>query len=175
MGRKVNQTLVDFYSGAAPDHKGRTIMSMLDWPDPKLEAVHDYIQWMFPLPEASQFNRSAPLLDAETIQEFETNAVIRTNMLRSYHRMLNFYGFQTDLTKQVTRAADFRIQSENWLHANNHNHLRITRILRCLTLTGFAPEAKEFLKALTKLYRETDDRITERTFSLWRSAVPVEQ
>ena len=37
-------SVVGFYVYGAPDDRGRTLDMMLDWPDEKLERLHDYIQ-----------------------------------------------------------------------------------------------------------------------------------
>jgi hypothetical protein len=43
-------------------HRGRYLREIQEWPDDQLESVHDYIQWLFPLPEPSGFNVAAPAL-----------------------------------------------------------------------------------------------------------------
>ena len=62
--------IVGFYSGTAPDHRGRYLHEIQRWSDDQLEKVHDYIQWLFPLPEPSGFNLAAPVLSRESIQDF---------------------------------------------------------------------------------------------------------
>jgi hypothetical protein len=42
--------MIGFYSGAEPDHRGHYLREIQQWPDDQLEAVHDYIQWLFPCP-----------------------------------------------------------------------------------------------------------------------------
>lgn len=42
--------IIGFYSGQQADHRGRQLHEIQSWPDGKLETVHDYIQWLFPLP-----------------------------------------------------------------------------------------------------------------------------
>ena len=59
---RADSPLVRFYRGDAPDARGRTLDDILAWDDEQLEAVHDYIQWLFPLDEPSRFNPDAPLL-----------------------------------------------------------------------------------------------------------------
>ena len=48
----------------------------------QLEAVHDYIQWLFPLPEPSGFNVAAPVLDRDSIQEFRTRPELQQKLPR---------------------------------------------------------------------------------------------
>src|SRR5438067_2661486 len=65
-GEAMNDKLLNFYRGTDSDNMGRRIESIWGWDFTKLESVHDYIQWLFPLAKASQYNPDAPLLDAET-------------------------------------------------------------------------------------------------------------
>jgi hypothetical protein len=50
--------LLAFYRGQAPDDAGRWLKDIWEWDDEQLETTHDFIQWLFPLPEPSRFNRS---------------------------------------------------------------------------------------------------------------------
>ena len=65
--------LLDFYAGRGTDSEGRTLQEIRRWDFQRLEAVHDYIQWLFPLRVRSQFNPDAPLLDDETVRRFLTD------------------------------------------------------------------------------------------------------
>ena len=59
---RTDSPIVAFYRRGAADDRGRTLDAILAWDDNRLEAVHDYIQWLFPLDEPSRFNPSATLL-----------------------------------------------------------------------------------------------------------------
>jgi len=58
-------SLVAFYDGTGTDGRGRTLEQILEWRATRLEQSHDYIQTLFPLPEASGVNFSAPLIDKQ--------------------------------------------------------------------------------------------------------------
>ena len=60
--------IIGFYNGTESDHRGRCLREIQEWPDDQLESVHDYIQWLFPLPEPSGFNVAAPVLIRESIR-----------------------------------------------------------------------------------------------------------
>ncbi len=87
--------LIGFYSGEQPDNRGRQLTGIQSWSDEQLEAVHDYVQWLFPLPERSAFNPGAPLLSAADIEAFHAGAELRGRLLASFRRMLAFYGLGT--------------------------------------------------------------------------------
>lgn len=171
--------ITDFYAGRGQDGSGRTLREVLGWPDRRLEEVHDYIQWLFPLPEPSGANPSAPVLDPETIARFHADDALRARLGEAFERMLAFYGFaQREGT--IVRAEDFEQHARDWLTPGNHNHLRITRMLRSLRVLGLGGEAERWWRALEALHaREAGAgrySITERTFAYWRRAAtePVE-
>jgi Opioid growth factor receptor (OGFr) conserved region len=165
--------LVEFYSGRAPDHAGRFVHQIQQWPDQRLEAVHDFIQWLFPLPEPSPVNPLAPVLDRETIQAFAARPDLRENLRVSFLRMLRFYGLemQSGSPQAVRLAANFPERAANWLHAGNHNHLRITRILKSLALLGLPGEANAFLECLETIYAGEPGKISAVSLGFWRAAI----
>jgi hypothetical protein len=168
---RVNPSIIGFLSGERPDDRGRYLQDILRWPDDRLESVHDFIQWMFPLTESSPVNPDAPVLDADTIVEIRSTPSLQHAVRSSWLRMLDFYGLEAS-GERVEQAAEFEAKSRNWLRANNHNHLRITRILKCLRLCGLEREARAFFERLAHIYeREGADAITKTTFRFWKEAV----
>jgi Opioid growth factor receptor (OGFr) conserved region len=172
----LNSPIIGFYSGTEPDHRGRYLHEIQQWPDEPLESVHDYIQRLFPLPERSEFNVLAPVLNPETVREFRTSPDLRENLLSSFLRMMNFYGLEAHASEQVTvvRMPTFATKAAKWLTPGNHNHLRITRILRCLTVLGLEPEARAFFSCLAEIYEDEQNRpipaISNETMEYWRKA-----
>ena len=165
--------LIEFYSGRAPDHAGRFIEQIQKWPDDRLEAVHDFIQWLFPLPEPSPVNPLAPVLDRETIDAFAAQPELRESLRVSFLRMLRFYGLEMrpGPPQTVGLAENFPERAANWLHPGNHNHLRITRILKSLALLGLIEEARAFLDCLEAIYADYPDRISAVSLRFWRAAI----
>lgn len=166
--------VINFYTYAAPDHRGRYLLDILQWPDESLETTHDYIQWLFPLSERSGFNFHAPILDPQTIQQFRARLDLQQNLHRSFVRMLTFYGLQIDKSHPalVVRAPFFAERSANWLTPGNHNHLRITRILKSMRTLGLETLAASFLDCLVAIYTEesakTYPSISEESFHFWK-------
>src|SRR5580700_7336251 len=85
--------IVAFYRGDATDSEGRRLDDILGWDFIRLELIHDFIQWLFPLPEPSQFNDDAPVLTPRQMQIFRNDTTLRENLLRSTEKLLGFYGF----------------------------------------------------------------------------------
>ncbi len=167
-----SNTLLAFYAGQVLDHRGRLLSEIQSWDFDKLEDVHDFIQWLFPLPEASPVNPAAPTLDRATIEEFRRRPDLQAALLASFKTMLAFYGFEleNETPPQIRRSANFAARSANWLSPNNHNHLRITRILRALRLLGLEAHSQAFFGALTAVYKENPSRITATTYDFWQRA-----
>ncbi len=163
--------VIEFYSGRAPDHAGRFLHEIRQWPDDRLEDIHDFIQWLFPLTEPSMVNASTPVLDLETIQTFASETSLRQNLKQSFLRMLRFYGLEMQSGDTIRKASNFAERSRNWLRPGNHNHLRITRILKSLTLLGLNTEAAAFLKCLETIYAEAPGKISAISMEFWRKAI----
>lgn len=152
-----NARLIEFLSGTCPDSEGRRLNDIVAWPDERLEHVHDFIQWLFPLVEPSPVNPSAPVLDAATTAALRAQPEALANLRAAYRRMLRFYR-----------------GSRHWITPGNHNHLRITRILKCLRLTGLDAEAQEFFEWLSAIYEhervKSKPGITARSYEFWKDA-----
>ncbi|KAI4108940.1 MAG: hypothetical protein LQ339_002059 [Xanthoria mediterranea] len=181
---------VRFYSptSPAPDSSGRTLPSILTWPDSTLEYSHDYIQNLFPLPERSPINPSAPIIAEQTFRTFRSTPHLQTQLRRSLKRMLAFYGFrllvddgeddnkkveekdEEKATCQVLPADNFPAASEHWVTRFNHNHLRITRIIRSCRVLGLEDEALAFYGALMAIAGERRGVFSRKTLMFWRRA-----
>jgi hypothetical protein len=168
--------LVAFYRGDRRDHRGRLLSDIHKFDFSELEFNHDYIQWLFPLPEPSGANATAPLLSSEDTASFSSDASLRRRLLQSFELMLRFFGLELVDTSgegsvSVRRARNFDERRHVWLHAGNHNFLRISRILRSLTLLGCSRYATAFLECLEGIYAENQETIGNTTIGYWRRAV----
>jgi len=137
-------TILEFYAEDHPYDPRRpedtTFEAILGWTDTELEDNRDYIQWLFPLPERSMFNRTAPVLTKEVRDAFLEDDELRSRMLQAWERMMEFYGFRIEATDEsdpmyahgmrvnITRVNGWiDIARRSWLQPRSHNHLRITR------------------------------------------------
>ena len=166
--------LVAFYRGDGRDHRGRSLSDIQEFDFYELEFNHDYIQWLFPLAEPSGASASAPLLSNGDIDRFLSDESLRMRLLQSFALMLSFFGLE--LADASARSVSVRTASHfderrAWLQAGNHNFLRITRILRSLTLLGCASYASAFLECLEKIYADNPATIGTTTLGYWRRAV----
>lgn len=187
--------IVRFYDPAikAKDVDGRTVNEILRFSNSELESYHDFIQYLFPLPERSPVNPEAPTVTKDVRDAFLARPELREQLLRSLKRMLSFYGFKminpdagegtTDgesTTNQTSAGNDsgegfhicpalnFDLTSKRtWRTSMDHNHLRITRIIRSLRVLGLEDEARRFYRALLENER---DCVSSRTLKFWKRA-----
>jgi Opioid growth factor receptor (OGFr) conserved region len=163
--------LLDFYRDQGTDTEGRSLGELWGWNDDELEEVHDFIQWMFPLPEPSRFNPDAPLLTGDDIAEFRSDELLQSRLRTSFERILRFLGFSWAEDGSVVEGPNFADRvPEIWAYPN-HSWLRITRILRSLCLLGLKSEAHSLFQRLEALYSERRFPITADTFGYWEAAV----
>jgi hypothetical protein len=167
-----DSAIVRFHKGEGPDNRGRTLDAILAWDDGRLEAVHDYIQWLFPLDEPSRFNAAAPLLTPADRAAFRQPA-LAASLRRALERMLAFYGLalQPTAPPRLTRSDGWQDRSAEWLHPGNHNLLRLTRIIRSLALLGQPDLARALYAGLRK---ECEGRVTAVTIEYWKEATDAD-
>lgn len=88
-----------------------------NWLDEDLEGIHNYIQWCFPLVEPSNYNHGAP-----------------TPNIREVRKIRKSKQAQESLSLLMWRMIDFYDRTTHWITLQDHNHLRITRIIKSLGL-----------------------------------------
>ena len=170
--------LIAFFRGDGRDHRGRLLSHIHQYAFHDLERHHDYIQWLFPLPEPSGANPEAPLLSVEDIAAFKSDESLRKALVQSFELMLPFYGLELmyrDAVVEVVRNANFDERGNFWLMSGNHNFLRISRILQSLSLLGCGAHAVAFLKCLEGIYAQEASTIGDTTLGYWRRAVDHER
>ena len=144
--------LTDFYRGEATDAEGRTIDEIWAWDDEQLEEVHDYIQWLFPTSTRSAYHPNAPVLTEEEIGVFRASSELRGRLRQSFIRFLSFVGLAILDHSRVVEGANFDERcGEIWTY-ENHNWLRVSRVLASLCILGLEEEAIGFLTWLNSAY-----------------------
>ncbi|KAK3581548.1 hypothetical protein CHS0354_031889 [Potamilus streckersoni] len=112
----------------------------------RLESHHGYIQWLFPIRE-NGLNRDAQELQLHEIEKICGNKTAHARVLRAYKMMLDFYGMKLgdDESGKIERANNSKDRFQH-LNKSSHNHLRITRILKCLGELGYEHLKKPFIE-----------------------------
>jgi hypothetical protein len=138
----------------------------------KLENSHNYIQWLFPLGERSEYYYDAPCITTQFIKKYAADGSIQDNMRKSLNLMLGFYGFVLS-GPSIQLSDDFGARSAGWITEQNHNYLRITRILKSLKIFGLESEALGLFNILDRVYKEYNSTgfISAETYGYWVRAV----
>lgn len=61
-------------------------------------------------------------------------------------------------------------RAKNWVKGFDHNHLRITRIIRCLRVLGLEEEAEAFFDAIIDVHEDTGI-INAKSINYWKRAM----
>jgi hypothetical protein len=150
----MSHPLQAYLAGSGRDGRGRTIEDVLALSDNELESVHDYVQWLFPLPTRSAAQPSAPILTTEVSDAVRNDPTAVANLNRAAERMLDFYR-----------------DTKGWLSRDDHNHLRITRIIQSLRLLVGHAAARAFYEAIMALHAARGAPVNPRNLEYWRRAV----
>lgn len=173
---------VSFYApqNAAADARGRKLHTILAWSDNQLEWSHDYIQILFPLPERSPINPSAPVINEQVFSTFRSSPGHQGRLRDALVRMLKFYGLVlaprhscgqgADGCWEVQPGPNFAQASPNWVKRFDHNHLRITRIIRSCRVLGLEDEARAFHTALSRVAEGKQGVVSQKSLMFWQRA-----
>ncbi|KQY80299.1 opioid growth factor receptor-related protein [Brevundimonas sp. Root1423] len=142
-----------FLEGEGPDARGRTLFDVLAMDNVALERNHDFIQWLFPLREPSRAVPEAPVLADTEVEAIRESVMAQCALAAATDRMDAFY-----------RA------THDWLMPNDHNHLRITRIIRSLRLLVGDEQADAFRAAIMARVEATRAPVSARSRGYWATA-----
>ena len=145
--------IVLFLEGKIKDYEGRFLNDIWSFDDTKIEKVHNFIQWIFPLDELSKYVPSSPVLIDEEILEIKQSSVAKEHLILSKQW---FYGFLNRTSK--------------WELEKNHNHARISRMIKSLKLLHSEDAAK---KCLGEVLHLADLRSfnAERVIYNWKKSI----
>lgn len=142
-----------FLAGTGTDGAGRTLATVLAFDDLRIEAVHDFIQWCFPLAQASRAVPGAPVLTQAEADAIRADPAAREGLRAALARMRRFYA-----------------GTDRWLAPHDHNHLRITRILTATRDLLGAAEAQDFHAFATLRNAQAGSPINPASLAFWADA-----
>ena len=126
--------IVYFLEGKIRDYEGRYLRDIWSFDDTKIENIHNFIQWIFPLDQISKYVPSSPVLIDEEILEIKQSTLAKENLILSKQW---FYSFLKRTSK--------------WELEKNHNHARISRMIKSLKLLHSEDAAKKCLDEVLHL------------------------
>lgn len=119
--------ILKFYRGEE-NRSGHLLKAILEeWDDEDWERGHDFIQWVFPTDEESRFHPEAPVMTCQEAIILGEDPELREKVLAALERFKGFLKLETG--------------PHWWARPNDHNLLRISRVIRCLALLGLEEEA----------------------------------
>ncbi|MCJ2129705.1 opioid growth factor receptor-related protein [Methylobacterium sp. E-045] len=143
-----------FLAGHGRDGARRSLADILAFDDARIEGVHDYIQWCFPLSEASRAVPGAPVLGRGEAEAIRSDEAARAGLRAALARMTEFYA-----------------RTDGWLRPYDHNHLRITRIVTAIRSLLGPDEAQAFHAFVTARNGEAGSPINGDSLRFWGSAL----
>jgi hypothetical protein len=159
----------DFLAGAEPGPRGLRLSELLAEDDGFFEECHDFVQWLFPLNTPSEYHLRAPVLEIEELAALSAEALEGTE--KAFDRMMSFYGLVYDKGR-VTIGPNWDKRMQDWAVIPTHNSLRLTRILRSLSLQGHHIRAQALLGFLLGLFADANVPQERRKECLyWKQAV----
>ncbi len=145
--------ILHFLEGAIPDARGRTLSMIMAFDDQAIESTHDFIQWIFPLDEPSRSHLGAPVLDLFEIEEIKSSDVALENLMQSADW---YFGFLQ--------------RHDHWIRQYDHNHLRISRVIKSLRLLVSDEVADRYKAAILDFLGGNISAISERSRGYWLNA-----
>lgn len=146
--------IYQFLDGSIPDYKNRYLTEILKYSDQELEYEHDYIQVLFPLYEESVFNIHAHILTEYEEKMIKANIESRKGLNSALTRMIKFYK-----------------NNDHWMTDYNHNHLRITRIIKCVSTLLCEDRAIEFYNFIIHRCYSRGFYVSDETLDYWYYAI----
>lgn len=181
--RKVaREQLLGFIRGVGTDDEDRTLEQVLGFDDQLWNCCHNHIQWVFPTDKSSHFNSFAPTLDEPALLLFRSESVIQQNLRRCLKRFLSFMGLTLEDGNtgaegqiRICKAANFDSRVLMcWKGPNNHNWMRLSRVLQCLDLVGMEKEKFALYTCLLELVRDHPGMVEESTVEIWAERAKVD-
>ena len=150
---KADPLIVAFLGGVGPDSQGRLLNDIWAFSDAEIERTHNFIQWLFPLAEASLSVPGSPTLTSDEIATLRLSVAAKTSIVES----ADWY-------------TAFLSRNSHWKAKYDHNHLRITRAIKALRLLVSDDEANRFRDGVFALLGDGADLTGEKARSFWMAA-----
>jgi hypothetical protein len=144
----------EFLRGQGRDGRGRLLARVLAFDDAQIEQVHDFIQWLFPLPDPSQAVPGAPVLGAAEAAAIRADPLAQDGLRAGLGRMRRFYA-----------------ATDDWLTGFDHNHMRITRIIAAVRDLLGRKEAAAFHGFVTERNRAAGAPVNAASLRYWEQAL----
>lgn len=148
----MSSVVTKFFEGTATNQSGLSWFDVLAMDNDQLEHSHDWVQWMFPLPEPSLAVPDSPVLEPGDILKITRNIELKSAYWIGVNRMCDFY-----------------VSTKYWLKYTDHNHKRITRIIRSMKLILGREDAMLFYDMIMKLNADAGTPVSTLNSAYWHT------
>ena len=145
--------LLSFLQDVGPDHQGRYLSDIWKFSDQQIETTHDFIQWVFPLAEPSGAIPGAPVLESAEIDLIHKSSPATMNLEKSGQWFI-----------------DYLARSKGWLRSHDHNHLRITRMIKSQRLLLGELAADSAKERVLQMAKKAKAPIDDVAYAHWHAA-----
>lgn len=146
--------LLDFLEAKGTDYQGRVIRQIWSFDDGQIETTHDFIQWLFPLPLEKPSQMSRPTITPSGENRIKASRKAMDNMCISQDWYLGFLS-----------------RNKDWLSNYNHNHLRITRLLKSSSIFFDVPHSENLFSRILTLAGRDQEKIGAKALAYWSLAL----
>mgnify|MGYP001169483127 CR=1 FL=1 len=142
-----------FLLNKCTDYKGRKLKDILKFSNNKIEETHDFIQLIFPLNEPSFFSSNKHYIkSSEQLKELTSNLQIKKNILNSADWFISFLS-----------------KNNHWITHYDHNHLRITRMIKSVRLIVGNAEANNIYNKIISIEGVLIN-VSKKSLKYWKEA-----
>ena len=142
-----------FLSGYEKNTSGWLLSDIWKFNDTQIENTHTFIQWVFPTDEPSRATPGSPVLSEQQILKIQNSEQAKQNLSKSADWFFNFLR-----------------RNNYWRKAHDHNHLRITRVIKSLRLLCGDDEADYYKEQFWQLLGADISQIPSKTIEYWEDA-----
>ena len=146
-------SVLGFLSNQDRNASGWLLTDIWKFNDTQIENTHTFSQWVFPIDEPSRAIPGSPILTEEQITEIRNSEQAKQNLSKSADWYFNFLR-----------------RNKFWRKPHDHNHLRITRVIKSLRLLCGDDEADCFKEQLWQLLGTDISQIPSKTTEYWEDA-----
>jgi hypothetical protein len=164
---------ISFLLGLELDDNGRSVQQYLNFDVNDWEFQHDVIQMAFPTKTQSQFHPTQPFLSADfdlaalTDDQRQRVRATISLLLYSYMKSLNV----EFLINHDRVSLDLTHSYPAWADSNDHNTIRLTRVLECLgifEMYNIRDALFDFL--MYRIAAVFHNRVKTKTVAFWVAA-----
>lgn len=149
------------------------LLEVLRYSDATIENDSSFFQCLFPVDSIPGYNPPLPPIPADFEHAVASTPGFALSLTLGVRRVMRFWGFQFRGKSSTGRplwrlAPDFVVANHGWTQRVDHNHQRVTHVIRSLRLIGAPRTARSVYRCMTRAIRERGFPVREQTRRLWR-------